>query len=1010
MARKKQEKEYIDNSKIINRSMVDDMEKSYIDYAMNVLCDRSVPDVRDGCKPIHRRILWAMYNLHNTPDKPHKKSARIVGETMGKYHPHGDCYDADTKIYLLDGTIKTIKELTDIGKEQWILAVDEKTNKVVPAKAHSFRIGQYATKIYTIRLSNGYELKVTGNHPFRLTNGTWVKAENLQINQVIDFIHLNVGSDGYLSISSPHKEQGYEKLHCLVSDCCGINGEVIHHRDGNRFNVKYFDKDSFVIFRNDKLPIISDIIVSEYDSAVPMYDFTVDDYHNMFIPANDDNSMLIVGHNSSIYGAAVRMAQDFSLRYPLVDGHGNFGSVDGDHAASSRYTEIRMSEFALEMVKDINKDIVNFVPNFDGEEIEPVALPSRVPNLLLNGANGIAVGFTTNIPPHNLSDTVDALIYMIDSGKKYNIDELIKVIKGPDFPTGGQILGAQGINDIYKTGQGKIVMRAKCSIEKGERGKSHILIHEIPYGVNKAKLVEKIAELVKDKKISGISEIRDESSREGFRIFVEVKKDVNPELILNQLYQLSDLQCNFSAIILVLSKGVPKVMTLDNILLEYLEFQRDVIRRRTEFDLNKAQERLHLVEGFLIALDNIDEVIKIIRNSTNNAKERLIKKFKFTEIQAQAILDMRLARLQKLEVDKLKKEHADLVKFITKCEKILKSPKQQMNIVKKELLEIKEKYGDKRRTKIVKGQTGEIEVSQVVESCDCYVYITGKGFINRVSMDKYDRIKKSVNLSDKDFIKEFIKVNTQGTLLCFTDKGTVYRTAVHQIDESKSEQGFNMRDVFGVMLSENIVGVCYTEDYSPKENIIVVSSDGQIKKVAMSELVSDRKSFMYTKLKGDALVVKVISDGDFDILLSTRNCKTIRFSPSNIRPMGRNAVGVNAITLSDDEVVSVLKLSHDVNIGVFSSNGYIKMFNTKEIKKQARGGKGLLLCDTSKFKMFGDVVSAFLGDTDSIFVINDEVMSVIPMDSIGVTTRTDIGKKVLVGIESVFSHESQGDN
>lgn len=798
MAKKKQEKEIVDNTQYIDRDVVEDIEKSFIDYSMSVLTDRAIPSVVDGCKPIHRRILYDMNYTGAHPDKPYKKVTRLVGSIMGRLHAHG---------------------------------------------------------------------------------------------------------------------------------------------------------------------------------------------------------------SDSIEDALVRFGQDWNIRYPLVEIHGNAGSIDGDPHAAGRYIEGRLTPLALEMTRDINKDVVDFVPNFDGEEVEPVVLPARIPNLLLNGSSGIAVGFTTSIPPHNLSNVVDACVYMIDSGKKYNLDELIKIIKGPDFPTGGLILGYDGINDMYRTGAGKIVMRAKCSIETGSRGKSHIVITEIPYGVNKAKLVEKIADLIKEKKIVGVSELRDESSREGMRIFIEVKKDSDPEKILNRLYKLSDLQCNFSSFVLVLSKGVPKTMKLDEILLEYLEAQQEVIRRRTEYDLKKAQERAHILEGLLIAMDNLDEVIHIIRTSTNDAKERLMKKLKLSEVQAQAILDMRLARLQKLEVEKLKKELAQLLKDIKKFEGILKSPKKQMNIVKTELLEIKEKYGDARRTKIVKNESGEIEVEDLVEEKDCYVTISGKGFINKISDDKAARLQPGTLVSDgTDIITECIKAKTTGHMLCFTDTGKLYRKPVYKLPDLRSDQGTPAKEVFDTLLSEKIVGICYTDAYDKKESVLMVSSDAQIKRVAMNELVSDRKSLVYAKLRDKAYITKVWKDVGNDIMLISSDRMAIRFSPSNIRAMGRNAVGVNAMNISADaEIRSVLEVRDESEVVILSQNGYLKRFTIDDIKKQARSGKGLLLCDNVKANVFGEVKQGCLSAGNNVFADNGKILTKLDAKFLPKDTRTGIGKQKLTNNETLIS-------
>ena len=568
----------LEDSKIITHEIYDEMKNSYIDYAMSVIVGRALPDVRDGLKPVHRRILYGMSILGITPDKPHKKSARIVGEVMGKYHPHGD---------------------------------------------------------------------------------------------------------------------------------------------------------------------------------------------------------------SSIYDAMVKMAQDFSTRYPLVDGHGNFGSVDGDGAAAMRYTEARMSPFSLQMVRDIEKDTVDFTDNFDGEEKEPVVLPSRVPNLLINGSNGIAVGMATSIPPHNLSDTIDACIKRIDDENCSN-DELIKIIKAPDFPTGASILGRDAAREAYETGTGKITVRSKSEIEETARGRMRIVITEIPFQVNKARLIESMADLVRNKKIDGISAIRDESNREGMRIVIELKKDTNPNVILNRLYKHTQLQSTYSMIMLALVNGEPKILRLCEIIDEYLKHQKIVITRRTKFDLAKAEARAHILEGLLIALDNIDEVIKVIRSSYNDAKEKLMVRFGLSEIQSQAILDMRLARLQGLEREKIENEHNELMQKIAYYKSILADEHKLMGVIKDELTEIKQKYGDGRRTKIV-ADDGGIDEEYLIDEEDVAVTLTHLGYIKRVPENTYKAQRRGgkgivgLTTRDSDFVKDLIITSTHDYLMFFTDLGKVYKIKAYEI-------------------------------------------------------------------------------------------------------------------------------------------------------------------------------------------------------------------------------------
>ena len=698
------------------------MKNSYIDYAMSVIVGRALPDVRDGMKPVHRRILYGMSQLGVTPDKPYKKSARIVGEVMGKYHPHGD---------------------------------------------------------------------------------------------------------------------------------------------------------------------------------------------------------------SSIYDAMVRMAQDFSMRYPLVDGHGNFGSIDGDGAAAQRYTEARMSPFSLQMLRDIDKDTVDFIPNFDGEEKEPVVLPSRYPNLLVNGSNGIAVGMATSIPPHNLGEVIDATVKIIDN-PEVSIDELMKIVKGPDFPTGAQILGKSGIRDAYRTGQGKIKVRAICEIEETNRGKSQIIVSEIPYAVNKARLIEKIAELIKLKKIDGISDIRDESSREGMRIVIELKRDANPQITLNQLYKHTQLQDNFSCIMIALVDGQPKLLNLYQILDEYIKFQKEVVTRRTQFDLAKAEARAHILEGLRIALDNIDEIIKIIRSAYNDAKEKLMERFGLSEIQAQAILDMRLARLQGLEREKIEKEYEELMDRIAYYKAVLSDEGMLMGVIKAELLEIKDKWNDKRRTRLAP-DASEFEDEDLIEEEQVAVTLTHLGYIKRVPADTYKAQRRGgkgimgITTRDNDFVKDLIMTSTHDQLMFFTNTGKAHRMKAFQIPEaSRTAKGTPAVNFLSLMQRERITSIIPVKNFEEEKYLVAVTKFGTIKKTAISEYNTNRSSgIIAIKLKdGDQLIDIKQTTGKDNIIIVTRKGKCICFSEDDVRPMGRIAGGVRAIKLEkDDEVVSMSLVQPGHDLLVVTENG-----------------------------------------------------------------------------------------
>ncbi|ASS41894.1 DNA gyrase subunit A [Eubacterium minutum ATCC 700079] len=780
------------------------MRDSYIDYAMSVIVGRALPDVRDGMKPVHRRILYGMSQLGVTPEKPYKKSARIVGEVMGKYHPHGD---------------------------------------------------------------------------------------------------------------------------------------------------------------------------------------------------------------SSIYDAMVRMAQDFSMRCPLVDGHGNFGSIDGDGAAAQRYTEARMSYFALQMLRDIEKETVDFIPNFDGEEKEPVVLPSRYPNLLVNGSNGIAVGMATSIPPHNLTEIIDATVRIIDE-PECTVDDLIKIVQGPDFPTGAQILGKSGIRDAYRTGTGKIKVRAVCEIEETSRGKTRIIVSEIPYTVNKARLIEKIADLIKDKKIDGISDIRDESNREGMRIVIELKRDANPQITLNQLYKHTQMQDNFSCIMIALVDGQPKLLNLYEMLSEYIKFQKEVVTRRTEFDLKKAEARAHILEGLRIALDNIDEIIKIIRSSYNDAKEKLMERFGLSEIQAQAILDMRLARLQGLEREKLEKEYSELMDRIAYFKAILSDESMLMGVIKAELLEVRDKWGDERRTKL-SPDASDFEDEDLIEEEKVAVTLTHLGYIKRVPADTYKAQRRGgkgimgITTRENDFVKDLIMTSTHDYLMFFTNTGKAHKLKAFEVPEaSRTARGTPAVNFLSLLQKERITALIPVKEFLEEKYLIAVTKQGSIKKTPLSEYDTNRTSgIIAIKLKDDDRLIDVKqTTGNNSVIIVTKKGKCICFSEKDVRAMGRVAGGVRAIKLDkDDEVVSMSLVDPDQELLVVTENGYGKRTPVKEYKVQVRGGKGLLTYDKSKFKKTGSLIGAMVVDKDDeILLINsDGIIIRIRANEISELGRATQGVKIMkVGDET----------
>ena len=779
------------------------MEKSYIDYAMSVIASRALPDVRDGLKPVQRRILFSMIELHNEPDKPHRKCARIVGDTMGKYHPHGD---------------------------------------------------------------------------------------------------------------------------------------------------------------------------------------------------------------SSIYGSLVNMAQDWNLRYPLVDGHGNFGSVDGDGAAAMRYTEARLSKISMELLEDINKDTVDFVPNFDETEQEPTVLPSRFPNLLVNGTTGIAVGMATNIPPHNLREVTDAVIKIIDNrveeDRETDIEELLDIVKGPDFPTGAQILGTRGIQESYRTGRGKIRMRGVTNIETLPNGKSQIIITELPYMVNKANMILKMADLVKNKKIDGITDIRDESNREGMRVVIEVRRDANANIILNQLYKHTQLQDTFGVIMLALVNNQPKVMNLLEMLKEYLKHQEDVVTRRTKYDLNKAEERDHIIQGLLIALDNIDEVIKIIRSSqtTQEAKDRLQERFGLSELQSSAIVEMRLRALTGLERQKLEDEHAELLRKIAEWKAILADEKLLLGVIRTELKETSDRFGDDRRT-MISFDTSEISIEDMVPLDNTVVAMTSLGYIKRMTVDNFKAqgrggkgIKGMTTIED-DYIEDLLMTTTHHYIMFFTSRGRVYRLKAYEIPEAgRTARGTAIVNLLQLQPDEKISAVIPVNDYLEGKNLFMVTKKGIIKKTSIMEFANIKKNGLNAiNLREDDELIEVKqTDENTHIFLVTKYGMCIRFKETDVRAMGRGAMGVIGMNLNYDDEIIGMQLDHQGDsLLVVSENGIGKRSALEEFRLQNRGGKGLKCYKITE--RTGDLVGvkAVTDDHEIMMITTAGIIIQVRMSEIPVHGRITSGVKMM---------------
>ncbi|MCI1592850.1 DNA gyrase subunit A [Heyndrickxia oleronia] len=776
-----------------------EMRTSFLDYAMSVIVSRALPDVRDGLKPVHRRILYAMNDLGMTSDKAYKKSARIVGEVIGKYHPHGD---------------------------------------------------------------------------------------------------------------------------------------------------------------------------------------------------------------SAVYETMVRMAQDFSYRYMLVDGHGNFGSIDGDSAAAMRYTEARMSKISMELVRDLNKDTIDYQDNYDGSEREPVVLPSRFPNLLVNGTSGIAVGMATNIPPHQLGEVIDGVL-ALSKDPDITIQELMEHIPGPDFPTAGLIVGRSGIRRAYETGRGSITLRARVEIEQKPNGKESIIIKEIPYQVNKAKLVERIAELVRDKKIDGITDLSDQSDRQGMHVVIDVRRDANANVLLNNLYKHTALQTTFGINLLALVEGQPKVLNLKQCLYHYLEHQKVIIRRRTEFELRKAEARAHILEGLRIALDHIDEIISLIRSSqtTEIARNGLMENFSLSEKQAQAILDMRLQRLTGLEREKIEEEYQELIKLIAELKAILADEEKVLEIIREELLEIKERFNDVRRTEIVSGGVEQIEDEDLIPRENIVISLTHNGYIKRLPISTYKSQKRGgrgvqgMGTNEDDFVEHLLTTSTHDTILFFTNKGKVYRAKGYEIPEfSRTAKGIPIINLLGIEKDEWINTMIRVEEFVDDSFLFFTTKRGISKRTPLTDFANIRTNGLIAihLREEDELISVKLTDGDRDIIIGTKNGMLIRFPEVDVRSMGRTATGVKGITLSgDDEVVGMEILDESNDVLIVTINGYGKRTTASEYRIQSRGGKGLKTCNITEKNGGLIAVKTVTGEEDLMLITAGGVLIRMAVGDISQLGRNTQGVKLI---------------
>lgn len=807
------------NGKVVFRDICKEMKTSYMDYAMSVIVSRALPDVRDGLKPVHRRILYAMSELNLYPEKQHRKSVRVVGDVLGKYHPHGD---------------------------------------------------------------------------------------------------------------------------------------------------------------------------------------------------------------SSVYNAMVRMAQDFSMRYMLVDGHGNFGSIDGDSAAAMRYTEARMAKLAMELLKDIDKETVNFIPNFDESTKEPVVLPSRFPNLLVNGSNGIAVGMATSIPPHNLGEIIDAIIKMMDD-PSCDVEDLIEIVKGPDFPTGAEIMGTEGVKRAYRTGKGRAINRAKVEIEDNGKGKQSIILTEMPYQVNKSKLLEDIAQLVRDKKIDGITDLRDESNREGIRVVIELRRDANASIVLNQLYKHTQLQTTFGIIMIALVDGIPRVLNLYEILSYYIKHQKEVETRRVQYDLRKALERAHILEGLKIALDNIDEIVELIKKASNpaDAKIKLIERFQLSEIQAQAILEMRLQRLTGLERDKIENEHRELMILISELQAILADENLLIEIIRTDLLRIKDKYSDPRRTEI-KINYDELDIEDLIEEEDVVITLTHHNYIKRVPASTYTsqkrggRGKTGVTTKEEDFVENLYTTSTHDYLLFFTNLGKVYRLKAYQIPEGgRISRGTAVVNLIQLEPNETVSAVIPIKAFDTGY-LLFMTRRGVVKKTALNKFDTSRKSGLIAinLNPGDELMSVRETSGSDEVIVVTTKGMSIRFAEENVREMGRSATGVRGISVDDDDNVVCMEIIRpDCTLLVISENGFGKRTDLDEYRTQTRGGKGIKTYNLAT--KTGNVISArVVKEDEEIMIINSQgILIRIKISEISKMGRSTSGvmlmrtdsETVITSTASIAERESEED-
>lgn len=991
----------MDEQKLVIANIEDEMKRSYLDYAMSVIIGRALPDVRDGLKPVHRRILWAMHELSNTYNKPYKKSARIVGSVIGQYHPHGDsavydsivrmvqdfslriplidgqgnfgCFTGDTKIKLLDGTEKSFEELAQLPPDEVFFVYSVNQNgKIVVGEGRNSRITRRNAELMEITLDTGGVIRCTPDHRFLLRDGVYKQAKDLTPEDSLmpgyfEKSPVKEGLNEYLSVYQPSTGK-YEFVQNLMND---FRKKKELTQPEMELELHQSSDELFAVAQHYNHRIVSKRLLND---QADVYDITVDAHHNFL----------------------------------LADGVFVHNSVDGDSPAAMRYTEIRLARVAEAMLADIDKETVDFQPNYDESQWEPMVLPVRFPNLLVNGSSGIAVGMATNIPPHNLGEIIDATIHLVQKPAA-TVEDLMKFVQGPDFPTGAFICGRKGILQAYLTGRGSVTMRARAAIDYvGKNGgeRQAIVVTELPYQVNKAKLIEKIAELITDKKIEDISDLRDESDRDGMRIVIELKRSAVAQVVLNNLYKQTQMQLNFGTINLSIVNGQPRVLNLVDTLQLFIDHRKDVVRRRTLFELRKAEARAHILEGLKKALGILDEVIALIRaaKQPKEAKEGLVQKFGFTEVQAQSILDMQLQRLTGMEQQKIVEEYTNIIKRIAELNEILANETVLKNLIIKELADVKREFANERRTQIVDEET-ELTIEDLIPDEEVVITITHGGYIKRTPLSSYRTQRRGgvgrrgMATKAEDVLDAMFIASTHSYMLIFTDKGQVYKVKVHEIpDAATAGRGKAIVNLVELPQGEKVAGMFPIREFAEGRYVVMVTRRGIIKKTELTEFANIRSNgiIAISIEDGDVLMGIQMSDGNKNILLSTYHGMAIHFKETDVRAMGRNAYGVIGINLrQDDYVTGVSVVDGTEHILALSELGLGKRTLVSEYPPQSRGGVGVINMKVTD--RTGGVITALpVKNDDQLMVITQQGQVVrIEVEPIRETSRSAQGVKII---------------